>query len=124
MEVVDRSNTVVSIAHPNYTFRTVDEFRQQVGYITALGVNAIELNSTATRDWHDSIRDFRDYQMDSQATRSMLTFGSDCHNLYPSKVDTRHSLLGDMNPYISDVDKILAARRIRDFTLRQSSYVF
>jgi hypothetical protein len=124
METIDRSNTIVSIAHPNYTFRTVEEFQSQVGYIMSLGVNGIELNSTATQPWYDAIQEFRDYQMDSMSTQAFLTAGSDCHDLYPKKHDSRHSLLGDMNPYMTDVDRIIAARRIRDFTLRRSSYSF
>lgn len=124
MEVIDRSNTIVSIAHPNYTFRTVEEFMHQAGYILSLGPNAIELNSTATREWYDALETFRGHQADSYAPEFIRTYGSDCHDLYPTRVDSRHSLLGDMNPHIEVVDKIIAARFIRDFTLRQSSHTF
>lgn len=124
MEVIDRSNTIVSIAHPNYTFRSIDEFRDQAGYILSLGPNAIELNSTATPEWYDALETFRGYQAESHMPGFIRTYGSDCHDLYPAKPDSRHSLLGDMNPHIEVVDKIIAARFIRDFTLRQSSHNF
>ena len=124
METIDRSNTIVSIAHPNYTFRTIEEFQSQIGYIISLGVNGIELNSTANQSWYSAIQEFRDYQMDSMSTQAFLTAWSDCHDMYPKKYDSRHSLLGDMNPYMSNVDRIMAARSVRDFTLRRSSYSF
>lgn len=124
METIDRSNTIVSIAHPNYTFRTVEEFMMQAGYILSLGPNAIELNSTATRPWYDALETFRDYQAESYSPGFIRTYGSDCHDLYPAKPDKRHSLLGDMNPHIDVVDKIIAARFIRNFTLRRSSHSF
>lgn len=101
MEVLDRDNTIVSIAHPNYTFHTVEEFQKQVGYLISRGINAIELNSTATREWHDAIYDFRDWQMDSYTSPAIITAGSDCHDLYPAQVDARQSLLGSVNPTMS-----------------------
>lgn len=115
IEAVDRNNTIVSLAHPNYTFATIAEFRQHIGRITALGVNAIEINSTATREWTDEIELIRDWQVESYSPPSLLTFGSDCHDLYPTRVDNRHSLLWDMNPYITARQKQQAALQILDF---------
>ena len=101
IESINIDNTLISIAHPNYTFRTVEEFQEQVGYLISLGIHGIELNSTATREWHDAIYDFRDWQMESYTSPAIITAGSDCHDLYPAQVDTRHSLLGSVNPTMS-----------------------
>lgn len=35
MDVLDKDKTIVSLAHPNYSFRTIEEFCSQVGRILA-----------------------------------------------------------------------------------------
>lgn len=97
--VLDTSSTVISLAHPNYTFRSIDEFHAHIGHIISRGVNAIEMNSTASLDWMEAIRDFRDWQAESYTTPAMITHGSDCHDIYQWIDDRRHSTLGYMNRY-------------------------
>jgi histidinol phosphatase-like PHP family hydrolase len=105
MEVVDRDNTIVSIAHPNYTFRSIEEFHEQAGYIMSLWADTIELNSTASLEWIEGIEQIRNWQIESYTSPCHLTYGSDCHDLYPTRPDARHSLLGDMNPYVSQTQR-------------------
>ena len=113
ISAINPSNTIISIAHPNYTFRSVEEFREQVGYIMSLGVNAIELNSTASPEWVNAIHDFRDFQMESYSNPALMTLGSDCHDLSPTRPDKRHSLIWDMNPLLTSIQAISAAISIR-----------
>ncbi len=105
MEVVDRDNTIVSIAHPNYTFQSIDEFRRYVSRLIECWANAIEVNSTANQPWTETMLSISDDRMDSMSDPIIYTYGSDCHDLYPTKIDTRHSLLGDMNPYVSQTQR-------------------
>lgn len=115
MEVVDKRNTIVSIAHPNYTFSTVEEFMIQARYILSLGLNAIEVNSTAKNEWIRGIENFRTSKIESHVPPIMFTYGSDCHDLSPKRVDTRHSLLGDMNPTINQEARVLSEMRLKNF---------
>jgi hypothetical protein len=122
MEVVEKRNTIVSIAHPNYTFSTVEEFMIQARYILSLGLNAIEVNSTAKNEWIKGIETFRTSKIESHASPIIFTYGSDCHDLSPKRVDTRHSLLGDMNPAINQEAKVLSEKRLKNFFKTYSAW--
>ena len=55
MQVLDSNRTLISLAHPNYTFRSIAEFEKHIGAAIDQGVNAIEINSGATREWVNAI---------------------------------------------------------------------
>jgi len=97
-EHIQSPTTIMSIAHPNYTFRSPQEFTQQLPALISQGINAIEINSTATREWVEVILDAH-ARLSSAENPILLTFGSDCHNAHHD-VDRRHDTLADMNPFV------------------------
>jgi hypothetical protein len=105
MEVIDPDNTIVSLAHPWYTFPSIDVFRAHISRLIDRGVNAIELTSTGEQAWTESILSVSEDRMDSMSDPIIYTHGSDCHDLYPAKDDTHHGVLWDMSPYVSDFQR-------------------
>jgi hypothetical protein len=93
MEVIDRDNTIVSLAHPGYTFQSIDVFRAHISRLIDRGVNAIELTSTGDQAWTESIIYISEDRMDSMSDPIIYTHGSDCHDLYPAKSNTHHGIL-------------------------------
>jgi hypothetical protein len=92
----EQSNAILSIAHPNFTFKKwwIDEFNDVLPhYIEHGGVNAIEINAKATKEWVDAIIEAKNkYNL-------FLTFWSDCHRVW--KPDSKHGDFWDINPFIS-----------------------
>lgn len=104
---VDTDDTVVSIAHPNKTWKTIQEFRARVGGLVAQWVNAVEINTDATEEWVQAIQEVREkYDL-------LLTFGSDTHKL--KRAWKYGKVLGNMNPYVS---RETAERWRAEFLLR------
>ncbi|NDK08577.1 hypothetical protein EOM39_05050 [Candidatus Gracilibacteria bacterium] len=88
-------NGILSIAHPNMTFKGgISEFNSSLReYVEKGGVNAIEINSKATKEWIQAILEAREkYNL-------YVTFGSDNHNI--GYTDEKHGDYGELNPYIS-----------------------
>lgn len=88
------NNGILSLVHPNFTFRKwIQHFHDQLPeYIKNAGINAIEINSKATKDWVEAI-------LEAQKKYDLyLTFGSDCHRV--SQPDEKHEDFWVMNPYV------------------------
>lgn len=104
---IDTDDTVVSIAHPNKTWKTIEEFRARVEGLIAQWANAVEINTDATEEWVQAIQEVREkYNL-------LLTFGSDTHKL--KRAWKYGKVLGNMNPY---VDRETAERWRAEFLLR------
>lgn len=85
---------ILSLAHPNFTFKKwISEFEEVLPYyIKNWWINAIEINTMATRDWIYAILRAKDkYSL-------YLTFWSDFHKFTQ---DNKHAELWDLNPYIN-----------------------
>ncbi len=85
---------VISIAHPNFSWRKYDGIawlQADIAHLVDQGVMGIELNALATPEWAQVILDIRErYNL-------LLTFWSDNHGeKEPSKT---HGTLGQLNPY-------------------------
>lgn len=93
-EAKQHNNAVLSLVHPNFTFKKwKEEFLQKLPYyIKVAWINAIEINSKATKDWVEMILQAKEkYGL-------YLTFGSDCHHI--GNPDEKHEDFWVMNPYI------------------------
>lgn len=94
---VQQCNGILSMAHPNVTFRKwgIEEFERVLPYyIENAGINAIEINAVATKEWVAAILKAKDrYWL-------YLTFGSDNHKL--GYTDTKHGDFWNINPYVNN----------------------
>ncbi|MDD3302735.1 MAG: PHP domain-containing protein [Candidatus Gracilibacteria bacterium] len=102
-QIKSECNGILSIAHPNVTFKGgIQEFYTNLPqYIIEGGINAIEINSKATRDWVEAILKAKDkYGL-------FVTFGSDNHKIGNS--DERHGNFGEQNPNLDN-------KQIEDFS--------
>lgn len=78
-------SAVASLAHPNFSLKTVEKYRNLLPRYLALGLTSVEINTAATQEWVDEI-------MSSQRQlEHSLTFGSDCH--FKPETDNKHSEL-------------------------------
>lgn len=93
----EESNWVLSMAHPNVTFRKwgIEEFKEVLPhYIEMWWINAIEINSEATKEWVMAILEARSqYGL-------YITFWSDNHKIWHT--DDKHWNFGDINPHINN----------------------
>lgn len=98
-EVVQKSQGIVSLAHPNVTFASnkwgIREFLRTVENYVEQGVNAVEINTQANPDWVQAIMYVQ------QKYNLILTFGSDCHEIGYSGKDGKHASIGEQNPHVS-----------------------
>lgn len=88
------SNAVLSIAHPNFTFKKwVEEFEEEISYYIDRGVNGVEVNVLTSKEWLEAImRVKKKYYL-------ILTFGSDCHKIW--EIDNKHHYFWNMNSLLS-----------------------
>lgn len=93
----EESNWILSMAHPNVTFRKwwIDEFKNVLPhYINFWWINAIEINSQATKEWVIAILEARSqYGL-------YITFWSDNHKIWYT--DTKHWDFWEINPHINN----------------------
>lgn len=90
-EIAKENCAVLSIAHPNHTFLSQEEFNALVPSYIDRGVNALEVHSSTSVEWIGCIlKTKKKYNL-------LLTFGSDCHF---EKTSTKHSALGGLNPHL------------------------
>jgi len=102
-QIKSECNWILSIAHPNVTFKWwIHEFYTNLPqYINQCWINAIEINSKATRDWVEAILKAKDkYWL-------FVTFWSDNHKIWHS--DERHWDFWEQNPNLDN-------KQIEDFT--------
>lgn len=76
-ELAHQNNAILSIAHPNFTFKKwIPELEQRIRYYVDRWINAIEINAKATPEWIRSILEIKNrYDL-------LLTFWSDCHVIW------------------------------------------
>ena len=86
-------SAITSLAHPNFSLKKPDRYKELAGKYLAMWLSAIEMNTAATPEWIELIEKTRE-QYDH-----LLTFGSDCH-FENWKDDGKHSTLGEMNPFL------------------------
>lgn len=94
---VESSNWILAIPHPHTTFRKwwINEFKKVLPYyIESAWVNAIEINTFATKSWMETILEAKDkYSL-------YLTFWSDFHK--ENHNDNKHWDLWQLNPMLSE----------------------
>ena len=94
---VQQCNGILSMAHPNVTFRKwgIEEFEKVLPYyIENGGINAVEINAVATKEWVAAILKAKDrYGL-------YLTFGSDNHKIWHT--DSKHGDFWNINPYVNN----------------------
>jgi len=92
-EIASENNAILSIAHPNFTFEKNREDLDRIlePYVES-GVQGIEISSSASPEWTDTILRIR------KRFDLLLTFGSDCH--FKPSPDGKHRMLGELNPYM------------------------
>jgi len=94
-QLAKSSNAILSIAHPNFTFKSwIEDFKNEISYYVDREINAIEINPFADKKWIETILELKKkYDL-------ILTFGSDCHKLW--WIDDKHHDFWTMNTFISD----------------------
>ena len=94
--IQQKTQGILSLPHPNTTFRKwwIEEFEKVIPfYIENGGINAIEINAKATKDWVEAILKAKDkYGL-------YLTFGSDFHK--ENHNDGKHWEFWEVNPFVS-----------------------
>lgn len=91
-ELARENKAILSIAHPNHTFNSIEEFQSLAPNYIERGVNALEIHISTPPDWIQVILKTREkYNL-------LLTFGSDCH--FDTRNDGKHGMIGDLNPYL------------------------
>jgi histidinol phosphatase-like PHP family hydrolase len=91
-----KERAILSIAHPNFSFSRegIHWFLEKFPHYKELWVNAVEINTRATKKWVDAILWLKaQYGDDLQ-----LTFGSDCHRI--GKPDDKHGDLWFENNFV------------------------
>ena len=92
----EESNGILSIAHPDFTFKKwwISQFIDILPhYIEQWWINAIEINSKATKEWVDAIIEAKNrYSL-------FLTFWSDCHKVW--KPDSKHWDFWETNQFVT-----------------------
>ena len=93
-ELAKQDNAILSIAHPNFTFKKwIEEFQEELPYYLEKWVNAIELNAKISKDWVQAIMELKEkYNL-------ILTFGSDCHRIWLD--DDKHATFWTVSSFIT-----------------------
>ena len=105
-QVKKSNNALLSIAHPNFTFKSIDEYKKVLPDYVSSWVNAVEINSRTNLGWVNAILE------SSHEHDLFLTFGSDCHFIW--NPDKNHWDLWDTNPFISQSLQERKFNRYRD----------
>lgn len=103
-ELAQENDAVLSIAHPNHTFSTLEEFGELAPSYIERGASALEIHISTPPEWIRAILEIR------ARFDLLLTFGSDCH--FDTRNDGKHGLIGDLNPHL---DPIFIDREFRKF---------
>ncbi len=104
-------DAILSIAHPNFTFKKwVDEFISSLPtYIENAWVNALEINSKASKLWIESII------KEAKKHNLYITFWSDNHKIWSP--DNKHGDFTELNPHITESFITQEFDKYRDFIL-------
>jgi histidinol phosphatase-like PHP family hydrolase len=94
LEHAKTDGAVASMAHPNFSLKTINRYRELVPKYLNMWLTSIEINSAATEEWVDEI-------LTSQKEFwHMLTFWSDCH--FKTETDNKHNVLGVQNQFLTN----------------------
>jgi hypothetical protein len=55
IEHAKNDKALASLAHPNYSLKTIERFRELVPKYLAFGLPSLEINTAATKEWVDEI---------------------------------------------------------------------
>jgi len=93
-ELAKKDNAIVSIAHPNFTFKNgIEDFKNELPDYIEKWVNAIEFNAKVDCKWGEAIMEMKErYDL-------ILTFGSDCHMIWWD--DDKHATFWTVSPFIN-----------------------
>lgn len=94
-QIKNNHSCILSLAHPNFTFRKwIEDFEKNLSHYIEIGwINAIEINTKATKLWIEAILKMK------QKYGLYLTFWSDCHHL--DKSNNKHGNFWEINPFLS-----------------------
>ena len=99
--IAKTNDAIISIAHPNLSFKKegLEYFKKIYPYYVENWINAIEINSKASTEWIETIYEFKEeYSI-------IITAWSDNHCIW--EVDNKHSDLWELNPLLSNNEKLL-----------------
>lgn len=102
------NNAIISIAHPNLSFKKewLEYFKSIYPYYVENWINGIEINSKADMEWIETIYEFKEkYSI-------IITSWSDNHCIW--KVDNKHSDLWELNPLLSENDRLLILKNFQN----------
>lgn len=93
-EISAFNDTLISIAHPNFTFKWwIEEFEEKAPKLIELWVGAIEINSKATPEWIEAINEM------CEKYGLLRTMWSDNHKVWYT--DNKHGDFWELNPHVS-----------------------
>ncbi len=103
-EVINNSNWILSLAHPNFSFERewLQRFIEKFWSYVDMWINAIEVNTKASKIWVETILNL------SKKYNLIVTFWSDSH----SSKSQKHWKFWEMNPYI---DSELVKEQLKKF---------
>lgn len=82
------SNYILSVAHPSFTFKSIEDFKVYLYHWLDYWINAIEINTFTPNNWIEEIISL------SKKYNLYLTFWSDCHF---QKRDEKHGDFWELN---------------------------
>lgn len=92
-EVAKEDKAILSLAHPNFKL-TQEQFIERIWYYMECGINAVEINSKATKDWVHLILKYQ------KKFNYLLTFWSDSH--FKEHDDNEHWSFWKMNRFVNE----------------------
>lgn len=87
------NDAILSLAHPNWKL-TKEKFEERIGHYIEKWINAVEINSKASKWWVKLIMKYQKIYW------YILTFWSDCH--FKPYTDGEHWDMWDLNPFIDE----------------------
>jgi predicted metal-dependent phosphoesterase TrpH len=107
-ELAKNNSAILSIAHPNFSFARehISGFKKVLPYYIDRWVNAIEINSKASKKWLEAIYEAK------KKYNLILTAGSDNHWIW--KIDDKHWDFWSLNSLLSQNDKKLILKEFKN----------
>lgn len=98
-KIKQKNNAILCIAHPNITFKKwIKEFEEVLPYYIEKWINAVEINSVASKKWLEVIFKAK------EKFNLILTAGSDNHKIW--EIDEKHWNFWKLNPFLDKQTKI------------------
>jgi len=108
-KLAQQDSAILSIAHPNFSFSRdhISGFKEKLPYYLDRWVNAIEINSKASKKWIEAI-----YHLKNKYNL-LLTLWSDNHGIWST--DRKHEDFGKTNELLSIENKEQIWRKIVEY---------